>query len=49
MLLCLYPRSKSGECDVNTFRGISLISLVGTVVCKILENRLSIKAEEKAS
>ena len=34
-------------CDVNTFRGISLTSLVSKVVCKILENRLSSMAEEK--
>ena len=36
-----------GVCDVNTFRGISLTSLVSKVVCKILENRLSSMAEEK--
>ena len=36
-----------GVCDVNTFRGISLTSLVSKVLCKILENRLSCIAEEK--
>ena len=36
-----------GVCDVNTFRGISLTSLVSKVVCKILENRFSSMAEEK--
>ena len=36
-----------GVCDVNTFWGISLTSLVSKVVCKILENRLSRMAEEK--
>ena len=30
-----------GVCDVNTFRGISLTSLVSKGVCKILDNRLS--------
>ena len=36
-----------GVCDVNTFRAISLTSLVSKVVCKILENRISSMAEEK--
>ena len=34
-----------GVCDV-TFRDISLTSLVGKVLCKILENRLSSMAEK---
>ena len=32
---------------MNTFRGISLTSLVSKVLCNILENRLSCIAEEK--
>ena len=36
-----------GVCDVNTFRGISLTSLISKVLCKILENRLFCIAEEK--
>ena len=30
-----------GVCDVNTFRGISLTSVVSKALCKILESRLS--------
>ena len=42
------PKKQTREvCDVNTFRGISLTSLVSKVLCKILENRLSCIAEEK--
>ena len=36
-----------GVCDVNTFQGISLTSLVCKVLCKILESRLSDMAEDK--
>ena len=36
-----------GACDVNTFRGISLTSMVSKVLCKVLENRLSCVVEEK--
>ena len=32
---------------MNTFRGISLISLVGTVVRKILKNRLSSRQKRR--
>ena len=40
-------RQVKGVCDVNTFRGISLTSLVSKVVCKILDNRLTSMAEER--
>ena len=36
-----------GACDVNTFRGISLTSMVSKVLCKVLENRLSCVVGEK--
>ena len=36
-----------GVCDVHTFWGITLTSLVSKVLCKILENRLSCMVEEK--
>ena len=36
-----------GVCNVNTFQGILLTSLVSKVVCKILEQRLSSVAEER--
>ena len=36
-----------GVCDVNTFRGISLTSMVSKVLCKVLENRLLCVVEEK--
>ena len=36
-----------GACDVNTFRGISLTSMISKVLCKALENRLSCVVEEK--
>ena len=34
-------------CNINTFSGIALTSLVSKVLCKILENRLSHMAEEQ--
>ena len=40
-------RIQGGGCDVNTFRGICLTSVVSKVLCKILESRLSSMAEEK--
>ena len=46
-IVVLVPKKQTrGVCDVNTFRGISLTSLVSKVLCKILENRLSCIAEE---
>ena len=39
-------RIQGGGCDVNTFRGICLTSVVSKVLCKILESRLSSMAEE---
>ena len=41
------PKKQSkGTCEVNTFRAISLTSMVSKVLCTILNTRLSLVAEE---
>ena len=44
---CTKEASKGCVCEVNTFRGISLTSMISKVPCKILENRLLSVVEEK--
>ena len=47
MIVPVPKKQGRGLCDVITFRGISLTSLVNKVLSKILESRLSGMAEEK--
>ena len=47
LVVPVLKKQAKGACDMNNFRGVSLISTVSRVLCMVLNNRLSSVAKEE--